>query len=474
MGSAGSGAGNAGNTGSGASAGSGATAGSGANPDGSVPDGPTCGLAGLPCCANGTCADPSLACDRSYVCAPCGGPGQVCCDNQPSCVAPNTCAVGAAYRCDCTSTTNTACAGCGTPGHRCCSTSPQCSSDSVCGSDGLNDVCFACGGPGQACCPGSTCAAGGCCFNGSCVADGHACRLPTSGFGICSGGVCGCGKVGQRCCPRWTTEGPGSVACSKSDTVCRGSEPSDTCVHCGDVGETCCPPIGSIPCNGTSVCDQPSSTCKPCGVTGNPCCAGNKCNDTSACCSMDGDSGSGGRCVGNGSLCNQQNTGSPGVCMSGSCRCGSRNQPCCLNPPAPLCGSSQDKCGNGICVPCGVAGNPCCANNTCENGGCCVYTKCIASGATCTAPNGMSLGGACSATGVCGSCGGLSQPCCEIPGPACVCTAPNTFSVQGTCQACGGAGQPCCPIDPTTNIPATCLTGLTCQPVSTGNNTCQP
>ena len=68
-------------------------------------------------------------------------------------------------------------------------------------------------------------------------------------------------------------------------------------------------------------------------------------------------------------------------------------------------------------MPCGVPGNPCCGSNTCENGGCCVYTKCIAAGTSCTAPGGMVLPGTCSAGGSCGSCGGLSQPCCELPGP---------------------------------------------------------
>jgi hypothetical protein len=125
-----------------------------------------------------------------------------------------------------------------------------------------------------------------------------------------------------------------------------------------------------------------------------------------------------------------------------------------------------------------VAGNPCCSNNTCENGGCCVYTKCIASGTTCTAPNGMSLPGTCSATGACGPCGGLSQPCCELPGPVYVCTAPNTFcSIQGpgsTCQACGGAGQPCCATDSTLTLGTSCLTGLTCQQAPTGNTCRQP
>jgi hypothetical protein len=135
-----------------------------------------------------------------------------------------------------------------------------------------------------------------------------------------------------------------------------------------------------------------------------------------------------------------------------------------------------------MCVKCGTAGGPCCANNTCASGGCCSYgyssttgqyaALCVAAAATCG--NSSTCG-----TGSCGSCGGPSQPCCYIS-PYYQCTAPNLFcSTQastGTCQACGGMGQPCCSTYSFnvggTSSSGTCNTGLTCK-YATSSYTCQ-
>jgi hypothetical protein len=137
-------------------------------------------------------------------------------------------------------------------------------------------------------------------------------------------------------------------------------------------------------------------------------------------------------------------------------------------------------------VKCGVAGGPCCANNTCEGNGCCIYTYqspayqslCTAAAAVC----GTSPAGTCSAStpASCGTCGALSQPCCYTTNGYYVCSAPNTYcssqSSTGVCQACGGMGQPCCGASSnlvTNSSTGTCTAGLTCRYVTT-SYTCQP
>jgi hypothetical protein len=139
-----------------------------------------------------------------------------------------------------------------------------------------------------------------------------------------------------------------------------------------------------------------------------------------------------------------------------------------------------------VCLKCGTAGAPCCPNNTCEGNGCCIYTyqsgyvsQCTAAAAVCA----VTTSGTCSAStpASCGTCGGLSQPCCYSSGAGYyVCTAPNTYcstqSTAGVCQACGGMGQPCCGANSNvvnTSSTGTCTTGLTCRYV-TSAYTCQP
>jgi len=135
-------------------------------------------------------------------------------------------------------------------------------------------------------------------------------------------------------------------------------------------------------------------------------------------------------------------------------------------------------------MKCGAAGAPCCANNTCSGGGCCIYQYqstlggyvSLCSGAAATCPTSTSP--ACT-SGSCGTCGGPSQPCCySSTASYYVCTAPNTYcpsqSSTALCQPCGGMGQPCCAANSNTvgSSTGTCNTGFTCK-LGTTTYTCQ-
>lgn len=128
--------------------------------------------------------------------------------------------------------------------------------------------------------------------------------------------------------------------------------------------------------------------------------------------------------------------------------------------PGTICGLASGA-PFSTCLDCGAPGQPCCATNGCTGGGCCVveivdgFSKpaCTNAGAACTVSSGGTCGASVAAPGSCGSCGALSQPCCEVVNGKTAnriygCTAPNTYctvqSTTGTCEACGAAGQPCC------------------------------
>jgi len=163
----------------------------------------------------------------------------------------------------------------------------------------------------------------------------------------------------------------------------------------------------------------------------------------------------------------------------------------------------------GECVECGTPGERCCANRTCNDGGCCVGTvgSCYAAGANCPSPgpgDGMCAAGKCSGCGsmgqecclgstcydglncsggMCGPCGGAGQPAC--PGNACTaggclnddqeCIAAGTAcgGMAGTCNAngtctmgattCGGLNQPCCEIGQTATPRFCAQPGTTCS-----------
>jgi hypothetical protein len=285
-----------------------------------------------------------------------------------------------------------------------------------------------------------------------------------------------CGALGQPCCP------PGLTCQGNPATNVCGYLliPNDyTCIHCGGLNEPCCQ---NAQCNGSTLAcahEGTLDTCRTCGLIGNPCCGGatGTCSDPGACCS---DEPNVGLCVASGSSCYLPNTLGEGMCAAGTCECGHENEPCCGSGPF-TCLEPKDRCTRAEifnCKACGLPHNPCCANNTCASGGCCVYDPtfggiCVAAGVDCgTSPTGPAT---CNA-GVCGTCGGLGQPCCSNLSN--ICTAPNTFcpsqQTSGTCQACGGKGQPCCGYDSVDTTGTDCNAGLACSSSSaTTGGTCQ-
>jgi hypothetical protein len=90
-----------------------------------------------------------------------------------------------------------------------------------------------------------------------------------------------------------------------------------------------------------------------------------------------------------------------------------------------------------VSLPCGAAGQRCCAGGGCADGGCCVGERCIASGAECGAIGGVCSAGSCQQEP---NCGAIGQPCCA----GVDCTASQARCFDGVCGACGAAGQPCC------------------------------
>jgi hypothetical protein len=197
-----------------------------------------------------------------------------------------------------------------------------------------------------------------------------------------------------------------------------------------------------------------------CGLLGNACCKG--------------ESGAG--------------TCSKGKCTDFACEsvcepasCGNIGGACCFAPESPCVSGatcvavSTDGGTAGGCAACGDPGDPCCALNVCNNGGCCIDGTCASEGTVC----GGSDGGVCSSGG-CGSCGSAGQPCCGTVTQSC--TAPGTLCegegttttdageggtmtmpTPGRCKACGGVFQACCE-DSTCSSGLSCV-GATCQTV---------
>jgi len=148
--------------------------------------------------------------------------------------------------------------------------------------------------------------------------------------------------------------------------------------------------------------------------------------------------------------------------VPGGCQCGRLGQPCCSGAIIAACSQPTTACAKApgaladACIPCGGPGEPCCARNTCGNGGCCVterrdgseYAFCTGAGAACPLPTPATCGSTPAAPASCGACGSLGQPCCTGARGIQVCTAPSTYCPDplsgGTCAACGAQGQPCC------------------------------
>jgi hypothetical protein len=177
--------------------------------------------------------------------------------------------------------------------------------------------------------------------------------------------------------------------------------------------------------------------------------------------------------------------------VPGGCQCGKLGQSCCSGAVGAGCSEPTTACAAApgtltyTCVRCGGPGEPCCAGNTCSNGGCCVterldggdHSLCTASGAACPLATPATCGSTPAMPASCGACGSVGQPCCAGTPDLQVCTAPNTYctaqSPGATCAACGAEGQPCCShgISIGTGSLGVCNAGLHCPETSPA--TCQ-
>ena len=167
---------------------------------------------------------------------------------------------------------------------------------------------------------------------------------------------------------------------------------------------------------------------RECGQDGLRCCAGEQpCHYEQECC-VDPNNAKRNRCSDScecgvaGDFCCAGNTCNEGLaCDSGFCSpCGELNQPCC---------AGESKCGDDLvchqnkCVICGTPGNPCCEGTSqCQN-----QDKTDRSRTDCI-------------NGLCIYCGSFGKIVCESE-PVC---APGNLINNGYCLICGGVNQPCC------------------------------
>lgn len=113
------------------------------------------------------------------------------------------------------------------------------------------------------------------------------------------------------------------------------------------------------------------------------------------------------------------------------------------NTDTPIASSGRDANPGFEAAPlaCGGGGEPCCAANTCRDGGCCVRGTCASEGSTCPG-----VGATCTMSR-CGTCGGIGLAVCgsTILDPG-FCTAPRTLQIAGlaSCVFCGDRGGLCC------------------------------
>jgi hypothetical protein len=289
--------------------------------------GAKCGELGQTCCPGNECVKDSV-CSQSGadagtdagstsggVCKPCGYSGEPCCDREPGCLSPLTCASGT-------------CGGCGAQGEACCAGLPiPCAADGEC----QGGTCIkACGKLGLKCCTG-----GAACETGSCI--GGTCTIETS-----------CGSEGSACCAE--------DSCNQSDLTCA----SGTCVKCGGSGQPCC----GVSCSQTDLkCTD--GACQPCGNEGLPCCDNPQCINTSLTCA----SGICRTCPAGGAVCGSN----PGaVCASvgdgSQCTtCGFLGSLCCA-----YTGPDTNCPGVNVCCNGSGAGCTLCDSWPCSCKACCV------------------------------------------------------------------------------------------------------
>jgi hypothetical protein len=202
----------------------------------------------------------------------------------------------------------------------------------------------------------------------------------------------------------------------------------------------------------------PLATATTCGIGLAPC---------TGCCVES-------QCIAEGESCGRKGLG---VCHSSSCgERGALGQLCATGKAPTATGYSPDGsvfcggyeewtgctdtrsvCVGCECVPCGVAGQPCC------DLGCGSHSYCDTQGQ-------------CS-----GACGAAGQPCCQGPSESSACDSPNAClefggpascvpgsscrADAGSCTTCGSQGQPCCDGGCNANSGASCFGDAGCMQI---------
>ena len=199
-----------------------------------------------------------------------------------------------------------------------------------------------------------------------------------------------------------------------SEEICNDDEIDPMCVPCGHKDGPCCDIFWcsdeKLYCDlERSPADAPinrNGTCVKCGIAGNQCCDGDECVD--------------------GNICFE------GMCVP----CGHQNGPCCDDWRRPCSNDDEDLyCHlersptdpsldlNGSCAKCGMTGNQCCKGDHCMNGNVCF-------------------------NGICEECfKGPDSPCCNHGDCGSInlfCDYAGDIGDPGMCQSCGGANQTCC------------------------------
>ncbi len=273
-------------------------------------------------------------------CAPCGAPGQPCCDGDytgfsmkgytgillDSSERIESCNAGA--RCDARLAAN----GKDWEGTR---------------------MCLACGTKeGGHCCAPDVRYALGRCFDDAATGKRLACNDPWAGAqGYCV--PCG-SKIGEIACPS-------GYPCDEGMTDQNG-----VCVACGYPGMPVCD--RGAPCRDQSVPNKSHSMCIPAGGAGQPCLGNGRCSYQRLFCNSAKICE---HCGSGGELCCPPSEGA--ACEVGECRenrcfaCGYINMPVCAgSDPCPYNGEPY----NGRCVPCGKQNQRCCYGLSirCEDG----------------------------------------------------------------------------------------------------------
>jgi hypothetical protein len=188
----------------------------------------------------------------------------------------------------------------------------------------------------------------------------------------------------------------------------------------------------TVPCSGLMGCGL--------GTPCDGCCVGGLCIPTGSLCGEGIGRCLGPSCGGAGGLGERCATGqAPEGLIDEPGFVADADEPVCEYYPFTGCTDINAVCETGVCVHCGLPGEPCCQN--------------------------LCVGQAyCNASGRCDSvCGAAGQPCCidngalydcddggaclDFPGddggPTCVAGVP-CHADGGSCTPCGDVGQPCC------------------------------